>query len=108
MKRLDVSNNPINDEGACHLSTCISMIEELHIGNCNITDKGVKMLATAIKKLRKPVMFISEFVPFHSYNSMCFLVLTVTAFCSIISVLQNYNHSRLITKVNLEQIESYF
>ena len=86
MKRLEVYANPINDEGACHLSTCISLIEELHIRKCNITDKGVKMLATAIKKLRKPVMFISEFVPFHSYNITCFLVLSVTAFCSIISV----------------------
>ena len=107
MKRLDVSWNPINDEGARHFSTCISMIEELHILDCKMTDKGVKMLATAIKKLRKPVMFISEFVPFHSYNITCFLVQSVTAFCSIISVLQNYN-SRLITKANLEQIEAYF
>ena len=107
MKLLDVYGNPINDEGARHLSTCISMIEELHIRYCNMTDKAVKMLATAIKKLRKPVMFISEFVHFHSYNITCFLVQSVTAFCSIISVLQNYN-SRLITKVNLEQIEAYF
>ena len=102
MKELDVSMNRINDEGARHLSTCISKTEKLCIQKCNITDKGFKMFATAIKDLCKPVMCMSEFVHFDSYNTTCFLVRSVTAFC-----LQNFNSS-LITKVNLELIETYF
>ena len=74
MKELDVSFNRIGDEGAQHLSTSISKTEKLVMWKCYITDKGVKTLAAAIKRLRKPVMFISEFAHFCSHNISCFLV----------------------------------
>ena len=74
MIRLSLTGNRINDEGARHLSTCISKTEELRIDSCDITDKGMKMLAAAIKDLGIPVKFISVFVHFCGYNITGFLV----------------------------------
>ena len=74
MKLLNLSGNQISDEGARHLSTCISKTEELRIRNCDITDKGMKTLAAAIKDLGILVKFISVFVHFCSYNITGFLV----------------------------------
>ena len=56
MKRLNVSDNQINDEGARHLSTCMTRMEKLCLRNCDITEENLKMLSSAIKNLREPVM----------------------------------------------------
>ena len=58
MKLLNVSDNRINDEGVRHLSSCVAQIEELHIESCDITEEKLRVLSSAIKSLRKPVIFI--------------------------------------------------
>ena len=59
MKLLSVSLNAIKDEGVRHLSSCVAKMEKLRIQHCDITYHGISLLASAIKDLRKPVMFIS-------------------------------------------------
>ena len=58
MKLLDVSVNKFKDEEVRHLSSCVANIEELHIRYCDITEEMLTMLSSAIKSLRKPVIFI--------------------------------------------------
>ena len=73
MKLLDVSNNRINDEGVRHLSSCVAEIEELHIDGCDITEEKLRMLSSAIKSLRKPVIFILTLL--HAQcSSICFFI----------------------------------
>ena len=58
MKLLDVSVSKFKDEEVRHLSSCVAKIEELHIRYCDITEENLRMLSSAIKSLRKPVMFV--------------------------------------------------
>ena len=55
MKKLDLSGNNLGDDGASHISTCLSKIEELDIGECKISASGIKSISDAISKLPEPV-----------------------------------------------------
>ncbi|CAK8688535.1 unnamed protein product [Clavelina lepadiformis] len=54
MKKLDLYDNDLGDDGASHISTCLSKIEELHIGWCKISASGIKSISDAISKLPEP------------------------------------------------------
>ncbi|CAK8688615.1 unnamed protein product [Clavelina lepadiformis] len=55
MKKLHLSGNDFGDDGASHISTCLSKIEELNIGECNISASGIKSISDAISKLPEPM-----------------------------------------------------
>ncbi|XP_076814454.1 NACHT, LRR and PYD domains-containing protein 5-like isoform X2 [Clavelina lepadiformis] len=55
MKKLDLHNNDLGDDGASHISTCLSKIEELDIGYCKISASGIKSISDAISKLPEPM-----------------------------------------------------
>ncbi|XP_076814446.1 uncharacterized protein LOC143460723 [Clavelina lepadiformis] len=55
MKKLNLSFNNLGDDGASHISTCLSKIEELNIGRCNISATGIKSISDAISKLPEPM-----------------------------------------------------
>ncbi|XP_076812209.1 NACHT, LRR and PYD domains-containing protein 5-like [Clavelina lepadiformis] len=55
MKKLDLLGNNLGDDGASHISTCLSKIEELHIGECNISATGIKSISDAISNLPEPM-----------------------------------------------------
>ncbi|CAK8688531.1 unnamed protein product [Clavelina lepadiformis] len=54
MKKLSLWGNDFGDDGASHISTCLSKIEELNIGECNINASGIKSISDAISKLPEP------------------------------------------------------
>ncbi|CAK8688619.1 unnamed protein product [Clavelina lepadiformis] len=54
-KKLVLRGNNLGDYGASHISTCLSKIEELHIGECKISAFGIKSISDAISKLPEPV-----------------------------------------------------
>ncbi|CAK8688634.1 unnamed protein product [Clavelina lepadiformis] len=54
MKKLDLSGNNLCDDGASHISTCLSKIEKLDIGGCNISASGIKSISDAMSKLPEP------------------------------------------------------
>ncbi|CAK8688550.1 unnamed protein product [Clavelina lepadiformis] len=55
MKKLSLWGNNLGDDGASHISTCLSKIEELHVGRCNIRASGIKSISDAISKLPEPM-----------------------------------------------------
>ncbi|CAK8688620.1 unnamed protein product [Clavelina lepadiformis] len=55
IKKINISNNILGDDGASHISTCLSKIEELHIGRCKISASGIKSISDAISKLPEPM-----------------------------------------------------
>ncbi|CAK8688547.1 unnamed protein product [Clavelina lepadiformis] len=58
MKKLDLHHNDFGDDGASHISTCLSKIEELIIGRCKISASGIKSISDAISKLPEPNSFL--------------------------------------------------
>ncbi|CAK8688542.1 unnamed protein product [Clavelina lepadiformis] len=58
MKKLDLYGNNLGDDGASHISTCLSKIEELHIGECDISASGIKCISDAISKLPEPIHYL--------------------------------------------------
>ncbi|CAK8688529.1 unnamed protein product [Clavelina lepadiformis] len=61
MKKLDISWNNLCDDGASHISTCLSKIEELDISKCNISASGIKSISDAISKLPEPMKKLDLF-----------------------------------------------
>ncbi|XP_076812212.1 uncharacterized protein LOC143459118 [Clavelina lepadiformis] len=59
MKKLNLCGNVFGDDGASHISTCLSKIEELHIGQCNISASGIKSISDAISKLPEPIHYLN-------------------------------------------------
>ncbi|CAK8688548.1 unnamed protein product [Clavelina lepadiformis] len=54
MKKLDLYSNNLGDDGASHISTCLSKIEELDISWCKIRASGIKSISDVISKLPEP------------------------------------------------------
>ncbi|CAK8688609.1 unnamed protein product [Clavelina lepadiformis] len=54
MKKLNLRGNNLGDDGASHISFCLSKIEELDIRWCKISASGIKSISDAISKLPKP------------------------------------------------------
>ncbi|CAK8688610.1 unnamed protein product [Clavelina lepadiformis] len=55
MKKLHLDHNNLGDDGASHISTCLSKIKELRIGRCKIRASGIKSISDAISKLPEPI-----------------------------------------------------
>ncbi|CAK8688530.1 unnamed protein product [Clavelina lepadiformis] len=63
MKGLSLRGNNFGNDGASHISTCLSKIEELYICQCNINASGIKSISDAISKLPEP--------PFRLVRAIC-------------------------------------
>ncbi|CAK8688629.1 unnamed protein product [Clavelina lepadiformis] len=59
MKKLNIRCNNLGDDGAFHISTCLSKIEELDIGECKISASGIKSISDAISKLPEPIRYLN-------------------------------------------------
>ncbi|CAK8688614.1 unnamed protein product [Clavelina lepadiformis] len=59
MKKLNLSFNNLGDDGASHISTCLSKIKELRIGRCKIRASGIKSISNAISKLPEPIRYLN-------------------------------------------------
>ncbi|CAK8688624.1 unnamed protein product [Clavelina lepadiformis] len=59
MKKLNLVDNNLGDDGASHISTCLSKIEQLYISECNISASGIKPISDAISKLPEPMKKLS-------------------------------------------------
>ncbi|CAK8688539.1 unnamed protein product [Clavelina lepadiformis] len=69
MKKLNLHDNDLGDDGASHISTCLSKIEKLNIGRCEISASGIKSISDAISKLPEPVKRVN--VDLSLYDSSC-------------------------------------
>ena len=74
MKLLDVSSNKLKDEEVRHLSSCVAKIEKLRIWFHDITEEKLTMLSSAIKSLRKPVMFVLTLLHAQCSSIIAFLL----------------------------------
>ncbi|CAK8688537.1 unnamed protein product [Clavelina lepadiformis] len=99
MKKLNLSSNNLGDDGASHISTCLSKIEKLHIGWCEISASGIESISDAISKLPEPEVLhkkshhpvrVFKFIFYAEANRLRMLSETNTDFTAA--------HQRLIEK----------
>ena len=89
LKKLNLSNNSIGNEGATALSNCLHNIEELILSNCEICNDGISSLTKAIASLRSPMKKLD--VSYNEFNDSALCLFTTECLENIenLSVMHN-------------------